>query len=106
MKKIMKIMKLRHNFYVKYPELGATHLHLLERIGIHETDGKPLSVTAAMKLADVASPATVHRMLDDLEASGLVKKSFRGNNVRTKHLTLTMKSSKYFFKLDLHVIPK
>lgn len=97
---IMKLMRLRHDFYAKHPELGADHLHLLERIGIHESEGRTLTVTDAMKLKDVSSPATIHRMMDALEASGLVEKHSFPFDKRAKYLRLSKQSRAYFNKLD------
>lgn len=99
MKNLIKLMKARHDFYVKYPELGATHLHLLERIGMRDGENKPLTVTEAMKLATVASPATIHRLMDDLEFVGFIRKFHARGNIRTKYLILGKKGWMYFRKV-------
>lgn len=99
MKQLIKLMKARHDFYVKYPELGATHLHLLERLGIIEMDGKHLTVSEVMRLSDVASPATVHRLMDDLETAGLIERLHAKYNSRTKYVALGKKGHSYFRKV-------
>ena len=99
MQNLIKLMKARHDFYVKYPGLGATHLHLLERIGIRDGENNPLTVTEAMKLDAVASPATIHRLMDDLEFIGLIKKFHAKGNIRTKYLILGKNGWRYFRKV-------
>lgn len=99
MQNLIKLMKARHDFYVKYPGLGATHLHLLERIGIRDGENNPLTVTEAMKLDAVASPATIHRAMDDLEFVGLINKFHAKGNIRTKYLVLGKNGWRYFRKV-------
>jgi predicted transcriptional regulator len=55
-------------------------------------DLEPLSVTEAMSLASIASPATIHRKLDELVEAGLVTHDYRDGNRRTKYLLPTKKA--------------
>jgi len=55
-------------------------------------DLEPLSVTEAMSLASIASPATIHRKLDELVAANLVTHDYRDGNRRTKYLLPTKKA--------------
>lgn len=80
------------------PTLDTTAKCLLERIACQHALDDPLTVTAAMALQDVASPATIHRKIDDLRTAGLVETEFQGDNRRTKYLTPTSKARKYFDK--------
>jgi DNA-binding MarR family transcriptional regulator len=101
------------NFYLRFlnllrgveasflpPGLDSTAKYLLERIACQHAMGKPLTVTEAMALQDVASPATIHRKLDDLRTAGMVDTEFHGDNRRTKYLAPTGKARKYFDKVS------
>ena len=70
-------------------------LALLDVIAMY-ADHDPLSVTDAMALASIASPATIHRKLDILAEAGLVAHEYRDDNRRTKYLVLTKKSQAYY----------
>lgn len=99
MAKIMKLMDFRHDFYHNNPMLGATHLHLLEHIGICEVKGVPIMVSEAMKTRTIASPATIHRHLEELFNSGYIEKKSIEDN-RTKYLFMTAKARIYFKRLE------
>ena len=71
-------------------------LRLLEAIAVAKAQGSPLTVTNAMELNTLASPATLHRKLDALLEAGLVEQEFEGKNRRTKYLVPTQSASKYF----------
>ena len=62
---------------------------LLEIIAVRHEQKCPLTVTEAMGLAQIASPATIHRKLDQLREAGLVEARFEDNNRRTKFLVPT-----------------
>jgi DNA-binding MarR family transcriptional regulator len=82
------------------PTLDSTAKALLERIACEHAQGDPLTITEAMALHDVASPATIHRKIDDLRIAGLVDTEFQGDNRRTKYLTPTPKARKFFDKVN------
>lgn len=82
------------------PTLDSTAKALLERIACEHAQGAPLTITEAMALHDVASPATIHRKIDDLRIAGLVDTEFQGDNRRTKYLTPTSKARKFFDKVN------
>lgn len=71
-------------------------LRLLEAIAVAYAQCSPLTVTNAMELNIIASPATLHRKLDALREAGLVEQEFEGKNRRTKYLVLTQAASNYF----------
>lgn len=80
-------------------DVDFTAEKLLEIIGcchFHE----PLTVTEAMELAEIGSPATIHRKLDDLLTAGLIYHSYETGNRRTKYLQLTSKAIGYFSLLS------
>lgn len=58
-----------------------------------------MTVTDALAMTSIASPATVHRKLNDLREAGLIEQSFASNNRRTKYLTPTKAADKYFSNL-------
>jgi DNA-binding MarR family transcriptional regulator len=86
---------------------GSTHLegidetakHLLNVIAVSYANGKALTVTEAMSMKSVASPATIHRKLDALLELGLVEQTFEGKNRRTKYLVPTKLADKHFSSL-------
>ncbi len=45
--------------------IDSTALLLLNEIAVQHLDGKNITVTQAMLLSNIASPATVHRKLDE-----------------------------------------
>jgi len=49
-----------------------------------------------MALAHIASPATIHRKLDQLRELGMIDTVFEGKNRRTKYLVPTKAASDYF----------
>lgn len=49
-----------------------------------------------MALAHIASPATIHRKLDQLRELGMIDTVFEGKNRRTKYLVPTKTAADYF----------
>jgi len=80
--------------------LDETAKHLLQLIVLRHTQGQALTVTEAMAMATVASPATIHRKLNALLDAGLVIQVFEGKNRRTKYLTPTAAADAYFAELS------
>ena len=74
-------------------------LRLLEAIAIAHSEGTALTVTDAMALNAIASPATMHRKLTNLLDAKLIEQVFEGKNRRTKYLVPTAQASKYFEQL-------
>ena len=67
----------------------ATALALFELICLHDGIGHPMKVTQAMYQPQIASPATLHRKLDELLELGLIVHEFEGKNKRTKYLKMS-----------------
>ena len=80
--------------------IDSTALLLLNEIAVQHLDGKNITVTEAMLLSSIASPATVHRKLDELREAGLVEQVFEGKNRRTKYLVPTKEADSYFAKMS------
>jgi DNA-binding MarR family transcriptional regulator len=79
--------------------LDETAKHLLQLIVLRHMQGQALTVTEAMAMSTVASPATIHRKLNALLEAGLVTQVFEGKNRRTKYLTPTDAANNYFAEL-------
>lgn len=76
--------------------IDETAKHLLQVIAVNHSNGKALTVTEAMALNSLASPATLHRKLDALLEVGLIEQVFEGKNRRTKYLVPTKLADKHF----------
>jgi hypothetical protein len=79
----------------KHFKVDFTAEKLLDIIGcchFHE----PLTVTEAMQLQEIGSPATIHRKLDDLLIAGLIFHQQEPGNRRTKYLRLTTRAIGYY----------
>ena len=81
-------------------DVDATAMLLLNEIAIQDLDDKPMTVTEVMALSNIASPATIHRKLDELREAGLIEQSFEGKNRRTKYLVPTKLANTYFDKMS------
>lgn len=78
------------------PEMDLEAKKLLEVIAVQESNKTPLTVTAAMNLGHIASPATIHRKLDVLRELGMIDTVYEGKNRRTKYLVPTQAAHDYF----------
>ena len=80
--------------------LDSTALMLLNEIAVQHFVGKTLTVSQAMALKKLASPATIHNKLCELREAGLIEQIFVGKNRRTKYLVPTKDTHAYFAKLS------
>lgn len=81
------------------PQMDLDAKKLLEVISIKQSQDTPLTVTDAMTLNHIASPATIHRKLDQLRKLGMIDTVFVGENRRSKYLVPTQKAHDFFEKL-------
>ena len=81
---------------VNAPHMDLDAKKLLEVVSVQHNLGKPLTVTDAMALQHIASPATIHRKLDQLRELGMIDTVFEGKNRRTKYLVPTQAAHDYF----------
>ncbi len=95
----IRFLNLKNMLRVEPKDLDLTALKLLEICEMRNDSGKRITVTQAMSLTQVASPATIHKKLIDLLEAGYLSFEFDGKNRRTKYLTPTAKSHDYFTKL-------
>lgn len=79
---------LNESVGIPKPQDATAHA-LFELLCLHDGIGHPMKVTQAMQQPQIASPATLHRKLDDLLALGLVVHEFEGKNRRTKYLKMS-----------------
>lgn len=76
--------------------VDATAIQVLELIAILAKHGEPFTVTEAMSMEDIASPATIHRKINDLVKHNLVIRRHDGDNFRTKYLYPSDTALMYF----------
>jgi hypothetical protein len=84
------------------PDLAQLDLEckkLLEIVAVRAQASQPLSVTEAMGLDHIASPATIHRKLDQLKELKLIESVHQGDNKRTKYMIPTRKALQYFDRM-------
>ena len=94
----MRFLNLLHALEggVQAPAIDLEAKKILEVIAVHDANNNPLTVTAAMALNHIASPATIHRKLDVLRELGMIDTVFEGKNRRTKYLVPTQAAHDYF----------
>jgi len=94
----IRFLTLLHSIEGKgeIPVLDLDAKKLLETIAVRHSQGKPLTVTEAMAMSHIASPATIHRKLDVLREIGMIDTHFEGSNRRTKFLVPTTQAVHYF----------
>lgn len=76
-------------------EVDLTAQKLLEVVCLRHDQRQALTVTEAMQLQSIASPATLHRKLSALLELGYVDFVFEGSNRRTKYIHPTAKTNAY-----------
>jgi DNA-binding transcriptional ArsR family regulator len=75
-------------------------LNLLDEIAVRNYEGMSMTVEDAKSIKAIASPATLHRKLDELREAGLIEQVFDGKDRRTKYLILTKLADAYFAKMS------
>jgi len=80
--------------------IDSTALQLLNEIAVQHFDGETLTVSQAIAMKRIASPATLHRKLDELREEGLIEQMFEGKDRRTKYLVPTKAADAYFAKMS------
>ncbi len=73
---------------------------LLQQIAIRFFQESALTVTQAMALESIASPATLHRKISELIEAGWIKIAFFGANKRTKYLVPTAQMNHHYRNLS------
>jgi DNA-binding MarR family transcriptional regulator len=107
------------NFYMRFLEIVSTHeKHQLSKKGItpiavlflnlialKDFQKIPLTVSQAMELRALGSPATLHRKIHELRETGMIEVTSIGTNRRTKYLLLTQ-AAKDYFQINSHAMLK
>ena len=81
---------------LKQKDLSTIAILLLNEIAIKDFDEHPLTVSQAMELYALGSPANLHRKIYELHEAGMISFSYAGTNRRTKYLFLTQAARDYF----------
>ena len=84
----------------EYKNLDASSQRLLEWIAVRVQKEAPLHIQEIILKSEVASPATVHKLLAILEQEGLISMSVDGSDNRRRIVQITTQSSRLFSKLD------
>lgn len=89
---------------IEKSDLDLTAVRLLEVVAVAHAKESDLTVTEAMALNSIASPATLHRKLTALLDAGYIEFSHKDNNRRTKFVLPTQTANKYFSKLGAALV--
>jgi DNA-binding MarR family transcriptional regulator len=83
-----------------FPEISRTTRAVLDEIAMCAPyEASTLTVTEAMEMHHIASPATIHRCLESLSEHGYIASESRNGNRRTKFLVTTDKALKAYEQL-------
>jgi DNA-binding MarR family transcriptional regulator len=84
----------------EYKNLEASSQHLLEWIAVRVQKEAPLHIQEIILKSEVASPATVHKLLAILEQEGLISMNVDASDSRRRIVQITTQASRLFGKLD------
>ena len=87
-----------------FQRLAAETVRLLEMITVAHVEGHSMTVSGAMQLSQIASPASIHRKLDQLRIANLISHEFNEGNRRTKYLAPTVLTLKHFDALSQEML--
>jgi DNA-binding MarR family transcriptional regulator len=97
MKQYLKFLTSKSHISIPFDDTALT---LLEEIAILIKDGESVTVGEAMEMFHIASPATIHRKIDDLLSFGYIRLYHKAGDRRTKYFELTGTSVKYFERVE------
>ena len=84
----------------EYKNLDASSQRLLEWISVRVQKEAPLHIQEIILRSEVASPATVHKLLATLEHAGLISMTVDVSDSRRRIVQITTQASRLFSKLD------
>jgi len=84
----------------EYKKLDASSQRLLEWIAVRVQKETHLHIQEIILRSEVASPATVHKLLATLEHAGLISMSVDASDSRRRIVQITTQASRLFSKLD------
>jgi len=94
--RFLKIAAALETYHHKHKDISPTATLLLNEIAIKDFDEQPLTVSQAMELYALGSPANLHRKIYELHEAGMIEFRSVGKNRRTKYLFLTQVAKDYF----------
>ena len=97
--RFLRVASAINQNHIDEKNIDATAMLLINEIAVRNLEGKTITVTEAMTISTIASPATIHRKLNELREVGLIEQIFEGNNRRTKYLVPTKTANAYFDKM-------
>lgn len=102
----LRLIQVAHRLESQGPfqRLDGETVRLLEMITVAYVDGHAMTVSDAMQLSQIASPASIHRKLDQLRVAQLITHVFNEGNRRTKYLTPTVLALKHFETLNQELL--
>jgi len=84
----------------EYKKLDASSQRLLEWIAVRVQKETHLHIQEIILRSEVASPATVHKLLATLEHAGLISMTVDVSDSRRRIVQITTQASRLFSKLD------
>ena len=84
----------------EYRNLDTSSQRLLEWIAVRVQKEAPLHIQEIILRSEVASPATVHKLLATLEHAGLISMTVDVSDSRRRIVQVTTQASRLFGKLD------
>jgi hypothetical protein len=86
------------------PSLDANEIELLNMLAIEWRAGRPCTVRGAMGIAALGSPATLHRRVKKLMASGMIEVRKDPDRLKAKLLVPTSAALEYFSQLGASIL--
>ena len=102
----LRLIQVVHRLESQGPfqRLDAETVRLLETITVAHFEGQAMTVSGAMQLSRIASPASIHRKLEQLRIASLITHEFNEGNRRTKYLVPTALTRKHFETLSQEML--
>ena len=102
----LRLIQVVHRLESQGPfqRLDAETVRLLEIITVAHVEGQSMTVSGAMQLSQIASPASIHRKLEQLRIANLITHQFNDGNRRTKYLAPTPLTLKHYDLLSAEML--
>jgi DNA-binding MarR family transcriptional regulator len=83
--------------------LDSLHQGLLEWIMLRTQENTPLYIQEIVLRSEIASPATIHKIMSNLEAHGLILLTVDVQDARRRRVTTSTKASRRLISLSKSV---
>lgn len=104
----LRFLKLTHalKWHPDGQDLTPPEMHLLEDIALRHFENRAYTVSDAMALQHMGSPATLHKRLKRLRTGGLIRYERHPEDHRTKYLLVTPLAIAHFERLSdaMHLV--